>query len=486
MNIKKIIIPAILGISFFTSCDESLEDINKDPNNSTKANASATLTSGTGYYALAIDAFYNEIDGLFAQYIAGGPGVALIDDERYFVQNGDYNNEWGLAYNQALTDLKYTIKNGNEAQAAAADILSCHVWAVLVDHFGDVPYSEALRGTPDEGGILVPNYQGAESIYDDLVIRLKASAEVLAATEDVLGEEDVIYSGDLDKWQRFANSLRLKLLMRQSITNPSKVSADVKDLIATGTFIESEDQIALVPFAGATGLNYNPSYARREAGVGQFYVASQTTVTALEGLGDPRLSVLYDEAAGPGGIKGMIQGNVDDLISPSKDDFSFPSDVSYAIDNDVIFMSHWEVMFLRAEADMRFDTSDDELVMYNSAITAHFDYIGATGVTAYLQGNAAYDVAASDDEKSDLIGVQKWISMNGLQEFEGWIESRRFDTPTSHLFTDVTNGIFHTPTRTTLGQGKYPTLRLYPQTEVSFNPNTPPGRTIQDKVFWDN
>jgi hypothetical protein len=486
MKLAKYIFPAILGMSIVTSCDEKLDDINKDPNNSTKANASATLTSGIGYYAVAIDAFYNEVDALFAQYVAGGPGVALIDDERYFVQNADYNNEWGLSYNQALTDLKYTINNGNEAQSAAADILSVHIWQILVDHFGDIPYSEALRGTQDQGGILTPAYDGAESIYDNLVERLDASIALLSSTEDAIGAEDVIYGGDIDKWVRFANSLKLKLLMRQSITNPSKVEADVEALIASGSFIEAEDQIALVPFAGATGLNYNPSYARREAGVGQFYVASQTTVDVLEGLTDPRLEVLYDEAEGPGGIVGMIQGNVDDLISPSRDDFSFPSPVAYAEDNDVILMSNWEVMFLRAEADMRFDTADDELDMYNKAVTAHFSYLDIPGAADYLSEAAAYDPGASDQVKSDQIGVQKWISMNGLQEFEGWIESRRFDTPGSNVFTNVTNGIFYTPTRTTLGQGEYPTIRLYPQTEVSFNPNTPPGRDIQDKVFWDN
>ena len=133
---------------------------------------------------------------------------------------------------------------------------------------------------------------------------------------------------------------------------------------------------------------------------------------------------------------------------------------------------------------MRFDTDDDEKAMYDAAITAHFTYVGATGIATYLaREDVEYDVAAADQAKSDLLAVQKWISLNGLQEFEGWIETRRFDVPATKVFSD---GIFQTPTRTTLGQKEFPTIRLYPQTEVSFNPNTPPGRTILDKVFWDN
>src|SRR5690349_19322264 len=119
MKLLKYIIPAIVGVCS-VSCDESLTEINQDPNGSTTASPAATFVSGAAYYGIAVDGYFNELDALFAQYVAGGPGVALIDDERYFVQNTDYNTEWGFSYNQALSDLKYTIDNGNEAQAAMA------------------------------------------------------------------------------------------------------------------------------------------------------------------------------------------------------------------------------------------------------------------------------------------------------------------------------------------------------------------------------
>jgi len=492
MKLLKYIIPVFVGVFTFSSCDESLEDINRDPNSASSANPAATFTAAQGYYAIAVEAFYNEVDALFAQYVAGGPGVALIDEERYFLLNQDFNNEWAFSFNQGLSDLSFTIENGNPALSATADILSVHIWQNLVDHFGDIPYSEALNGDFSKGGVITPAYDDAKTIYAALIARLDASVENLteviadADADVVIGDEDLIYGGDLEKWIRFANSLKLRLLMRQSITDAS-VGPAVVDLISSGTFIEDESEMVVIPFSGATAQQYNPMFARREAGVGQFYVASESTTDILEELSDPRLEILYDPAAATNTIVGLKQGNVENVIpSPARADYSFPSAVCYAEDNDVILMSHWEVYFLRAEAAMRFGTADSEKAMFDAAVIANFEYIGADGAAVYLASSANYDPGASAQAKSDMIGVQKWISMNGLQEFEGYIESRRFDTPATKVFSDPTNGILVRPTRSTLGEGEHPTIRLYPQTEVSFNPNTPPGRTITDKVFWDN
>ena len=100
-------------------------------------------------------------------------------------------------------------------------------------------------------------------------------------------------------------------------------------------------------------------------------------------------------------------------------------------------MSHWEVMFLRAEAAARFGTADSEKGMFDNAVTAHFNYIADTlDAGAYLSANVIYDESADLDSKLNMIGVQKWISMCGLQETEGWIEARRFDLPNSRIFTD--------------------------------------------------
>ncbi len=467
----------------FTSCGDDLADLNLDPNTSPNAPAAQVLTAGMGYYGIALEGYVNEVDAVMAQYWAGGPGVNVIDLERYAIEPGDYNTEWAYIYRQALTDLNYANRNGNTAQSIAAEILSVCIYQSLVDHYGDIPYTQALSGATEDGAVLTPAFDSAESVYADLLTRLDAVLVAIDTNDEVLGAEDIVYGGDISLWRKFANSLKLRILMRQSTVDAS-VAGAVSDLISENDFISSSAEMATIAFDGDAG-NWNPQYARREQGIGQFYCASNSIVAFMEELADPRLSVMFDPAVNTGTIVGMIQGNVNDLVTPSKDDFSFPTAVAYGPANDVILMSHWEVSFLRAEAAARFGTSDDEKSTFDQAVGEHFAYIGAAGVSEYLTGSANYDPAASLDAKLSLIGVQKWLSMNGLQESEGWIESRRFDLPGARVFTDPGSGIFTTPTRSVLADGVFPSIRLYPQSEIDFNPNTP-ARSLTDKVFWDN
>jgi len=483
MRIYKYLIIISLG-AFLSSCGENLSDLNVDPNNSPSARPQEVLTSGIGYYGIALDDNFNENNALMAQYWAGGPGVALLDHERYFFEPGDFNAEWGRTYQQSLSDLSFVIKNGNTARSAVAQILTVNIYQTLVDLYGDIPYSEALKGAIEDGSILTPKYDDARTIYADLIVKLDDALAKIAQGGGI-GNEDLIYQGDLSKWVKYANSLKLRILMRQSIIDAS-VAAQVRDLISAGNFIDNETDMALIPFSGGATNNWNPAYAASEAGIGLFYVASNSLINVMNGLNDPRRSALFKPAAATGTIVGLDQGFINELESPSPNDFSEPSAVAYGPSNDVILMSHWEVKFLRAEADMRFGTTDDEKSMFDDAVIAHFDYTGAAGGASYVVDDINYDASASTVVKANLIGIQKWISMCGLQETEGWIEARRFDTPESRLFTDQGSGIFKTPVRTVLGANVFPSIRLYPQSELSFNPNSPKTRKITDKVFWDN
>lgn len=102
--------------------------------------------------------------------------------------------------------------------------------------------------------------------------------------------------------------------------------------------------------------------------------------------------------------------------------------------------------------------------------------------TSYIN-TLGYSNSDPLDDKLDMIGIQKWISLNGTQEDEGWIEARRFDRPASRLFT---NGIWQTPPLSVLPNGEFPSAWLYPETEMSLNSNAPAQRTITDNIFWDN
>ena len=483
MKLKTIIL-SFAAFLFMQSCGENLANLNVDPNTSPTANPKEVLTSGIGFIGADMEALFNEPSALFAQYWAGGPGVALTDHERYFIEPGDFNSEWALAYNQSLSDLSFVIKNGNDARSSVAQILSCYIYGLLVDLYGDIPYSEALQGDGVDGpAILTPKYDNDLDIYKDLIVKIDAAQNVLANSTGELGSEDLIYNGSVGQWMKFANSLKLKLYVKMGSAGEA-VDNDVRTLVQNGNFIESVSDMATIAFDGSAN-NFNPQYSRRESGVGMFYVASNSYLDVCTELNDPRAALLFNPA-GDGTIKGLAQGGINELVAPSKADFSYPSSVAYAIDNPSILMSHWEVYFLRAEAAVKYNTADHSKAMFEAGVSSNFDYVGAGDATSYLDENANIGNIANSEAKLNLIGVQKWLSMCGLQETEGWNETRRFDRTGNRIFTDPATGIFSVPPRSILGAGVYPSIRLYPQSEVSFNSANTPARVITDKVFWDN
>jgi hypothetical protein len=399
---------------------------------------------------------------------------------------GDFNNYWFRAYVNTLADLNYITKNSSSAAyRGIANILKAYLFQGLVDHFGDIPFTEALSGAIEDGSILTPNYDSAETvIYPALVTILDdALSDLALAVAGTVGDDDYIFEGDIAKWLKFANSLKLRVLMRTSETNPQ--GAAIQTLINSGTFIETVADMPFIPFSGATG-DQNPMFARAENGVGMFYFASNASLNLLESLDDPRAEVLYTKATTgtfAGSLHGIDQGTIDNEPFTAPDsDYSLASEYSYSSTKPVILMSPWEVWFLRAEADARYSTSDDAGTAFSTAIDLNFGYMEVGDASSYV-GTLNFTGATTLDDQLDMIGIQKWISLNGTQEDEGWIESRRFDRPASRLFTD---GIFQTPPLSVLTSGTYPSSWLYPDSERSFNPNALPQKNIPDAIFWDN
>ena len=480
-NINKIIIILLLALNF--SC--SLEDVNVDPNTFPSAGDAQVLSSAIGYlgYIIETDLNYSE-SFMWSQYYTWGIGVAIGNPERYVQAGTDNDGYWQRSYANSLADLDYIDSNSSSAAyKGISKVLKAYIFQGLVDHFGDIPFTEALNGAIENGSNLTPGYDSAEkTIYPGLVTMLDEALEELALSADDVGNDDFIYQGDISNWIKFANSLKLRILMRTSEVSPQ--SEAIKALVSNGSFIETVDDMPFIPFTGSSG-DQNPMYARAEWGVGNFYFASNASLNVLQDLNDPRASVLYSLATSGtsnGFLRGIDQGTIDNepFTAPASD-YSLSSEYAYGDNNPVILMSPWEVWFLRAEAAARYSTADDETAAFETAVSTNFSYMGLDG-TDYI-ATLGYNSSDALDKKLDLIGVQKWISLNGTQEDEGWIEARRFDRPASRLFT---NGIWQTPPLSVLSAGEYPSAWLYPASERSFNPKAPAQRAVTDKIFWDN
>lgn len=463
------------------SCDKSLEEVNIDPNNSPTANDSQVLSSALGSLGYWVDVDLNSASFLWAQYYTWGIGVSIGNQERFVSQPDDFNNGWGRAHAQCLTDLKFLTKSESAAYRGVGKLLTAYIYQGLVDHFGDIPYSEAISGEIEDGSILTPSFDDAATIYESLVTVIDDGLSEFENAASVIGSDDFVYGGDLNKWAKFGNSLKLRLLMRLSEISPKGDA--VKKLISEGDFISSLSDMASIPFSGVAG-SQNPMYARFEWGVGDFYFASNATVNVLSDLGDPRLTEFYSPAtvgSFAGQIRGIDQGTIDnEPFTADAAEYSGSSPYAYGVANSVVLMSPWEVWFLRAEAAARYGTADNDADAFSSAIESNFENIGISDAATYI---ASLNYGGSLDEKLNMIGVQKWISLNGTQEDEGWIESRRFDRPGNRIFTE---GIFQNPPLSVLPAGTFPASWLYPASERSLNPNAPSQRSITDRLFWDN
>lgn len=465
------------------SCDKDLQEVNIDPNTSPTANESQVLTSAQGFLGYIQDVDLNSQSFLWAQYYTWGIGVSLGNAERFVAEPDDHDRYWERAYANSLTDLKFLTKSESAAFRGVAGVLQAHIYQGLVDHFGSVPYSEAIAGEIEDGSILTPKFDDGASIYGNLVGVLDAALADLAVGNSAdIGSEDLIFGGDLSKWTKYANSLKLRILMRTSETSPNGDA--IKALVSGGNFITTSADIPAIPFSGGPG-DQNPMYARFEWGVGDFYFASNATLNPLNDSGDPRTTAFYSPATTGtfmGAVRGIDQGCIDDCVGftePSSD-YSGSSANAYGVSNSVLLMSDWEVWFLRAEAAARYGTADNDSDAFATAVANNFEYHGVAGGSDFADG---LGYGGSMDEKLDMIGMQKWISMNGTQEDEGWIESRRFDRPASRLFTE---GVFQDPPYSIIPAGTYPASWLFPASERSLNPNAPSQRAITDRIFWDN
>lgn len=474
----------LIGILLvFTSCEKYL-DVNTDPNKSTTSRSDLQLSVAQLYIGNAMgDRMFSQCN-VWCQYNTGGPGVSIGLFDQNSMNSSDANQVFRDLY-RSSSNLSI-LKKDNSAYKAVGQILAAYNASVCADLFGDIPYVNALKGDIDDGSILNPTYDNAQNaVYPELEKSLLSAITLLNnanSAETISG--DLMYAGDLAKWKKFANSLLLKLYVRQGDSGKAKLAALG---VAAGQFIESnEDNAKIAYIGGSTGSNPFWQDAKSTA-LGNFYVASETAINYLSGSQDPRIDYFYNFAEGTT-HKGLKQGDVQNAPSTAK--FSRPNGallkdggLIFNPKSPVILMTSWEVNLLLAEANARGWIGGDAKTYYENGVHLNCEYLGVdtTATKNYLAGKGAFD--AANPLKS--ISLQKWACMNNLQPIESWIETRRTDSPSNPLYHSA-GGIFVVPTSNILGGNNFPTILYYPESEQSLNKNFPGQHNLTDKVFWDN
>ena len=433
-------------VLFSTSCGE-FGDINIDPNNTVSVAPETLLTSALRTVSSVEGP---AIGALYAQHMAE---TQYSDASRYLDVNFDFNG-W---YTGALADLNEIIRlnesedtaadalvsGSNANQIAVARILKAFFFHHMTDRWGALPYSTALQGRDN----FKPSYDSQEAIYDAIFAELDAAVAQMDGGNGVDG--DFIFGGDMDKWARFANTVRMTAALRISNVNPSKAQTEFNAALAGGLIEEN----VMYPYLGETN-NQNPWFGRFITRTD--YAISDVLADRLRDLNDPRLDAFADPAPATGDVQGMPYG-IEDAGSIPNSDVSFPH-VSNVRGQDapIGIYTMAQVYFCRAEAAVLGWTSDNAEEMYNMGVKASMEQWGVFEETAYneyVTNDAPYDSA----DPLPGIGEQKWIALY-TQGYEAWKEWRRTGYPALAPAPDPLNA-----------SGEIPRRQAYPTSERDLN-----------------
>lgn len=243
---------ALFGIAATGCSDDYMEDLNTDPSKAATIDPNAQLTTAQlqTYGDLGQVEIYRNYHYAFTQQLMGCWNTTNYGGH-HTIDNNEMCRTWTSFYPNAVKNLVDGIYRSANDDAkrnvnAALRIYRVYVMSLITDIYGDCPYTEAGLGYLEEK--FNPRYDTQEEIYYDFFTELKGAAEQLDPSADRI-TGDVIFSGDIAKWKKFANSLRLRYAMRISGVNPSKARNEFEDALnATGGVMASADDDALIHY----------------------------------------------------------------------------------------------------------------------------------------------------------------------------------------------------------------------------------------------
>jgi hypothetical protein len=473
----------ILFLLSLGACESDFEQINRDPNNPTSVPTAYLLSSAQQslikeVYGMGTTSGW---DATGMRYMQMWSSTLYTEIDRYVDIEGDFT----LFYKGGLADLTEYIRlntdeatrvaaaasGANQNQIAVARIMKAWTFQMITDIWGDIPYSQALKGL----SYATPVYDAQADIYADLIKELdEATAQIDESAGSIEG--DIIYDGDMASWKRFAQSLKLRVGMRMSEVAPELAAKTVQEALAAGVFASNSEQAGFQYLSSQP--NFSHWYYTHFIGTPTLSVAN-TMIDKLLGNNDPRLQAYAREKENGGGYVGIPYG-VSAAVAGSigNRNVSSPGIRIISADARMVIQSYAEVLFIQAEAAARGWIGGNAEELYKAAITASMEYWDASpaAITAYLQQpGVAFD--AANFRKS--IGEQKWLALY-MQGLEAWAEWRRLDYPALLPAPAAANG------------RQIPRRRGYPLQEVSLNRANYDAAVarqgpdvMETRVWWD-
>ncbi|HEY0654330.1 MAG TPA: SusD/RagB family nutrient-binding outer membrane lipoprotein [Chryseosolibacter sp.] len=453
-----------IGMLVSTACTEDFEAKNTSPNNPTTISPQFLLTTTI---EKAVDRMWGSniryerlnIDGpmCWMQYL--GRNIYGNEGDDYTIQLSMYNNTWKSLYNDALMNAQrialISAPEGAKPHTnyeGVALVLRSWVFSMVTDLWGAVPYSQALQGTAG-APVYSPTYDSQEAIYEGLLRDLKTANEKLVVGGPAISASaDILYAGDVLKWKKFANSLRLRLANRQAAKKPTESRAIMAEILGDPAtypiFTSNADNARVVHFA--TRPSNNEWHETMVFGARTDWNVGKTLVDKLTALNDTRLPVFAQPVTGTS-FAGIPNGLPDAIATTYLNSASKLGTFFLAATAPSVVMTYAEVQFILAEAALDGDISGNAQTFFSNGITASFAQYGLTVPSGYISNLGAVS--------KTLVMEQKWIALFG-QGIESWTEYRRTGLPV--LPPKDSRAIF-------VNDGILPTRLPYPTTEQSLN-----------------
>ncbi|WP_046368698.1 SusD/RagB family nutrient-binding outer membrane lipoprotein [Flavihumibacter petaseus] len=460
---KKQLIIIGAGLILASGCKKFI-DVNNDPNRPITVNESQILPAVETAISHSLFAGY---DAILAQHYVQSVALnqPVPNSGTYMMVNSESDGDWTNAYTTVMNNLNTLIKqaegNGNTAYAGISKILFAYALGTATDFWGDVPFSEALKGAEN----FVPIYDSQESIYSAVQTYLdNGIADLQNPSGKAPESDDFFYSGDLEKWVKLAYTLKARYYMHLTKA-PGHTAAEqagkALDALSKG-MTENADDLKF-SYTGAAGQE-NPWFLTFLPG--STLVLSEHLVDGLKATDDPRLPVIVAPAQSDGEYRGRAIGDPD---LGSLESYSIAASFYGGADSYNYIVTYSEALFLKAEATLIQSGAAAAQPVYKDAILSNMTKLGlsanAADVTAYLAARGSL----TEDNALQMIMEEK--SVADIFNLENWVDWRRTGFPE---LTKVPNALSDIPRRL-----------LYPQLEIISNPQPQQSAKLTDRLWWD-
>jgi len=472
-----------LAALLLSSCMEDWNELNTNPNQPSEV--PGTNVFGSGITVVSGQLFGERIGMYYAGTWSGQ--LAAIGAGDYEFRVNINNSQWDNLYRAMayfVDARKIALEEGNNNLAAAAMIMKAYTAQQVSDMWGDIPYSEAfLLG---EEGILSPIFNPQEEVYNQILDELENAQSMMTAEAGTIGVGDFIYFGDIDKWKKFANSIRLKVAMRMSIVAPQKASEVLTQILGNPNTYPVFEENADNAYLKWPGVSSNIEPWRQRLGVStnkrDQYRTNYDLISRLSELNDPRLAV-YADRNQEGEFNGykMGTGQTSDPMNTQNNVSHIGDRFGYDDEGFSPFMHAAQVSFIKAEAYERGLVSGGnakDAYEEGLALAMEENGIPQEDLENYLTMEG---VAWDSGTESNLtkIRLQNWFGLY-KQSVEAWSEVRRTDVP----LLDKVSADY------AINHNRPPLRMAYPANESAHNQNFPFDIVEQDifygtQVWWD-